>query len=528
VKTFLSTGPYPWTCTDGFFFRGYFIAGEKCLRGNDAITYLRSQLSQEEPAEVFRKLNGVFSIICEWKDDILFAVDRLRGLPLFYGVLGSLYLGDDPYSISNALPQVTLDEQAEQLFRSTKLYVTGKQTLLKEIQQVQASCYCVYDKVEQTVQEHSYFHMKHSELCFDEPTLYTRFHEAYQTAGKNLVAALNGRTAVVPLSGGADSRMVLTMLKQEHYEKVLCFTYGREGNAESEISRKVAESFGYPWVMVPYTKQLIAELRCDPTTKAYQKYAFAMTSTPHMQDFPAVKALHEQGKLPADSVFVPGHSGDMIAGSHITSEFLQDALSREAFLRIIQEKFFVDPLSTTEINQMAVRFPACAADDMETMTSQSEWFNVQERQGKFVVNSVRVYEFFGYEWLIPLWDNTLFEFWKHVPIALRYHRKLYFKAIGEEKVASTNVETPIKWVAEFVRSIPCIRTLARRGTRILRYWRSPLYCEQWFSAPEYLIGCLRESPLFDVNTLLCYQMISAVKQEFSTDSKQERRIQKCQ
>lgn len=522
---------YPWVTYANISFRGYFIVNGTRYSGDSAISYLEYALSSDTLDTVLGRLNGVFSIIWERPEQICFAVDRLRGLPLFYGVSDELYISDNPYAIADILPQVTLDESAEELFRCTKLYVTGSQTLLSEIRQVQASCYCVYDKTEQTVQEHSYFHMEHSELCFDETTLHAGLHEAYRATGKNLVAALNGRTAVVPLSGGADSRMVLTMLYQENYDKVLCFTYGREGNAEAEISRKVAESFGYPWVMVPYTKQLIASLRNDSATKAYQKYAFAMTSTPHMQDFPAVKTLHEQGAFPDDSVFVPGHSGDMIAGSHITPEFLRESLSRPTFLDTVQEKFFFDSLSQIEWERIAARFPECAPDDLEGMASQSEWFNVQERQAKFIVNSVRAYEFFGYEWLIPLWDNALFEFWKHVPLSLRYQRKLYFGAIGEQKVASTNDETSIKRLAAFVRGIPGMRTLARRGVRVLRYWRSPFYAERWFSATQYLAACFNESPLFDVNTLRCYQMLSDWKQRYALEdmgeTKEKRPKLKC-
>ena len=50
---------------------------------------------------------------------------------------------------------------------------------------------------------------------------------------------------------------------------------------------------------------------------------------------------------------------------------------------------------------------------------QSNIFNGYERQAKFIVNSVRVYEFFGYAWRIPLWDRELIDFFLKVPLKYR-------------------------------------------------------------------------------------------------------------
>jgi asparagine synthase (glutamine-hydrolysing) len=60
---------------------------------------------------------------------------------------------------------------------------------------------------------------------------------------------------VVPLSGGLDSRIIVAMLKRLGVEDVICFTYGKKGNREAEISRQVAEALGYRWYFVEYTKE---------------------------------------------------------------------------------------------------------------------------------------------------------------------------------------------------------------------------------------------------------------------------------
>jgi len=65
--------------------------------------------------------------------------------------------------------------------------------------------------------------------------------------------------------------------------------------------------------------------------------------------------------------------------------------------------------------------------DNETCANAIEFFDFNERQAKFIVNSVRAYEFFGYEWRIPLWDTELIDFFLKVPIKYRISQNLYKK-----------------------------------------------------------------------------------------------------
>ena len=49
----------------------------------------------------------------------------------------------------------------------------------------------------------------------------------------------------------------------------------------------------------------------------------------------------------------------------------------------------------------------------------------QERQAKFIVNSVRVYEYWGYNWWLPFWDNDFMYFWQKIPLIYRKNKLLY-------------------------------------------------------------------------------------------------------
>src|SRR5699024_5693716 len=53
-----------------------------------------------------------------------------------------------------------------------------------------------------------------------------------------------------------------------------------------------------------------------------------------------------------------------------------------------------------------------------------DWI-LRERQAKFIVNSACVYDFFGYEYRMPLWDTRLLEFFRQVPLELKNFKYLY-------------------------------------------------------------------------------------------------------
>ena len=69
--------------------------------------------------------------------------------------------------------------------------------------------------------------------------------------------------------------------------------------------------------------------------------------------------------------------------------------------------------------------------DKESWANAIESWDFNERQAKYIVNSVRVYEFFKCRWRIPLWDNALIDFFKKIPIHYREAQYLYRKYAAE-------------------------------------------------------------------------------------------------
>jgi hypothetical protein len=60
----------------------------------------------------------------------------------------------------------------------------------------------------------------------------------------------------------------------------------------------------------------------------------------------------------------------------------------------------------------------------EDRYSAVEAWDYNNRQAKLIVNSVRVYEFWGYQWWLPLEDRELMDLWCSLPLELRREKKL--------------------------------------------------------------------------------------------------------
>ncbi len=95
--------------------------------------------------------------------------------------------------------------------------------------------------------------------------------------------------------------------------------------------------------------------------------------------------------------------------------------------------------------------------DAKSVANAIEFFNGYERQAKFIVNSVRVYEYFGYAWRIPIVDRELNDFFLKVPLQYRMTtriiyicnmQKMFFllKILKNYRILTVQQKSPVIWL----------------------------------------------------------------------------------
>lgn len=429
--------------------RGYLYYNSKLYKGKDLVDLIQ-KINFNEMLSFVKEVNGFFAIIKKDCNKIVAIVDRIRSIPIFYGKNGrNYYISDDPYCILEEVGNNKIDKKAKKEFLATG-YVTGPDTLYENIKQLQAGEMLYIDDENERIEIKSvryYRFLKKDTFNEDFNHLLEKLDETINNVFSRLIEVLGGRPAVIPLSGGYDSRLIAIMLKKFKYDNVICFSYGKPGNTESQISQEVAKNLGFKWEFVPYSHEAWYNWYHSKEKEDYFKFADGLSSVAHIQDWPAVWELKRNKKLPENSVFIPGHTGDFIAGSHITNVY-------NSYGKITGEKNLIKAI--LDYHYSLYRWPKedyqifrekilsllsdLPCSTFEELADAFEYWDWQERQAKFIVNSVRVYEFWGYDWMIPLWDNELMDFFAKVPLEYRLNKVMYDTYVTKEYKNSANEE----------------------------------------------------------------------------------------
>ena len=431
---------YRWYSNNNIKVKGYIYDEKNVIYKNEnLLNYFENISTEEEFRNAISNANGIFSVIIQKDKKIMFSVDKTRTFPLLYiDNENDLIISDDSYFLrenyKNDLDNVNSDE-----FLSIG-FVMGEETLLQDIFQVQAGEYLIFD--DNKLKKEFYFDYltkKISTKSFDE--LKSEFLDILRDSIQRIIKLANGRQIVLPLSGGYDSRTIASLLKQLNYEKILCYTYGKKNSPEVIISKKVANELGLNWFFVEYNEQTVnQDFPQSNEFKEYYKFASNHISVFSTQDYFAVKYLHDNKIINDNAIFVPGHSGDFLGGSHLSNA---EIANRDNIIDVIYQK---QNLLNKKIfkNKKVLKEKISSLIEIENIKddffySIDENFNLKERQSKFIINSLRIYEYFGYQHAIPLWDNELTEFFRVLPLKFKLNSYFYEKILLEDIFDHMNI-----------------------------------------------------------------------------------------
>jgi len=409
---------FKWFQAHGISFKGYLLADGEYLTGSAAADFLKSKFGNfEDPEKDLKELNGVFAMVYEGSGILFACCDRTRSFPLFYRISDNgLTIADKPKAFGSGKDT---DDESIKIFLYSG-YATGNRTLLKDVFQVQAGEYIIRDK--ENFERKFYYRFASGNRISDNGVLEKDLTDTLNVIGRDLSISLEGRTAVVPLSSGYDSRLIAVLLKSAGINDAVTFTYGRKDNPEIGLSRKTAQKLGFRWEYIEYDEETVKNYLNTDDFRSYFPFASACTSMFYLQEFFALQKLKEM--IPENSVFIPGHSGDTIAGSHLSDDMTGE-LTKEALIdRIISKHFNMKPVNSKNREFLSEELAGAFEGSIFSGFDYEDWI-IKERHGKFVINSNRIYEFFGYEYRMPLVDSRFMDTMSLTPSTLRAGKKLY-------------------------------------------------------------------------------------------------------
>ncbi len=422
--SFTNNRGFAWYTAENVFVKGYFFDHTNTFydKANAAVFFVGIN-TKETFLDKLQTINGSFTVIVQAIDFTFVASDPARLFPIFYSLDDDLLIADDMLHFSNH----RLHAETEFLANGHTL---GANTLLEGVFQLQASEYIIFEKNKILHRAFSFSYATNSINNTSYNQLKEQAITVFEQAFERLILSLGNRPVAIPLSGGYDSRWIACMFKKWNYSQVLCFTYGRKNSPELQNSQAVAKALGYPWVFVEYTEARTANFLSTEEFRAYAHFAGKFSSMPYLQEYFAVKYLKDNKLIAANSVFIPGHSGDFLGGSQFVKVFSDKLKQTEIAPRILDTKFASIGLNKQEkqcfqnqINKNIQNYGTLKSANFPY--SIFEDYDLKEKISKFIFNSSSVFDYFGYEHRFPFWDMALLSFFQTVPSKYKNGKLLY-------------------------------------------------------------------------------------------------------
>lgn len=463
---------YFWHHADDLSFKGFFFDRDsRHFHEGGALEALAAITSVNAMRKKLEAIDGPFSIVRQTNEGILICSGNMSIFPVFYTwEEGKWLVSDSSDQLLSMKAEKVCNGDAFDEFMSAG-FVLGRETLLKDIFKIRASEILLL-KPDGTIESEIYNYWL-PKAFWSESLTELKVKLVYQLKNviKRLIISLKERPVVVPLSGGYDSRLIVCLLKLAGYKNVTCLTYGRP-NIESDLSRRVADKLGYQWVFVDYRQLDTKNYLNDPVFQNYAQYAGNNYSMPYLQEYFAVKYLKDNKLVPDNSVFIPGHGGDFLAGGHVKKATKTRRSLKSLPKHLVKKYFKFIHISNGAKGHIEKRLeqwfseytpPECDTDPFYSVFAE-DW-DVKEKRSKFIFQSVHVFPFFGFAFRMPLWHKDLRNLFRQVPFDLRLNQILYFQLLedeffkplgvhfGNEEIKEKQKSTPLKNIRKWLKPL---------------------------------------------------------------------------
>lgn len=473
---------YDWMINERLLFRGYCIHRGALLNIEEIQELFKDCQTLETLEIILKELDGCFCGVLFNESDMFIFTDYIRSFLLLYSNNNQeILISDSIESFSNYQANKDIIDLSNQ-----SLFFVDNSTFYQRIFQI-PSATIIHIKGN-TITPHKYWEYAYAtHKIASRIESKNRLQHVYDSIFELFCKKIGNKQIVVPLSGGHDSRLILFYLcKWLDKGNILTYSYGNE----SIISQQVANYFDVSFVNIPANHREMMKVY-KMNRDAYFDYAGNGASIPCFQEWYCVYYLKINHLINDNAVFLPGFSGDFFAGSRIDYDNIKPTdCSVDTLLEKIVKKHFSDGHilnCTPEIyHYLRKRITSWKSDDIYEIY---ERFDLEERQSKYIQNAVRTYEFWGYEWMTPLFSKQLCNEWNNVSNDFREKRNLYFEI---EKSLNKELFCNVPYHKEY----KC-KTVIDRISFIIQRILRPYFLHPEFgliSYPKYLACIIRKIP----------------------------------
>ena len=237
-----------------------------------------------------------------------------------------------------------------------------------------------------------------------------------------------------------------------------------------KIAKQVANALGFKWIQIEYNRNKIRKIYNSKKYKLYKSYCDNLNAIHFMGEYLMLSEIKKNKYIKRDAIFVNGQSGDFISGNHIPFKINKTTSSLELVLKeyIFKHNKYWKVLLTdkkqivkTQLKEQISKFLKDKKLEGKTidMYGLYETLEFYNRQIKYVINGVRNYEFFNFEWRMPLWDYEYMQFWEKAPYEIKFQQNYYKNVIKKTNWGNVwndfnvNPKKDIIWYFRIIRLI---------------------------------------------------------------------------
>lgn len=442
-----------WTESDGTMVCGSAFLNGTHLSTRELAEKISDVTDTGELRTLLSALNGFFSVIHEINDEVYVAVDHVRSWPIYYALTDDLYISDSAEWVHDVGARNGYDSHAMNEYLFT-CYITGRETLSSDVKQTQSGELLVFNTngTRTDLTRERYYTYDSSDDTGGVDDLDDRMLEAFH----RLIQYADGRTILLGLSAGYDSRLIALMLRRLGYDNTITYTTRTVSRDSSEIetAESIAHDLGFEHIRITTGPQDYENL--DDSDRDMIDDIGYLSEYPHINKSTLKEQLANENIDIDDVVHVLGHH--LIgAGSFLSDEIRdRDTITRDEFFDTMWNPHYSNwveqgdyGLRETFKERMFDKLPIDLYRDgnVETISDAMKGFDQwywQERLPKYVL-ARREYEYLGFDMWYPFLDRTLCSFYARCDYEAKVDKRIlknYVRDLEAEIRGVTHIEEP--------------------------------------------------------------------------------------